>query len=159
MSSGGIVCSQDRKAVHNKTCQKDSRSSSRSGTGTGDPGSLGIIRRAAMNCHIPCKLSYEISIKGMKELDSYRTFRWAYGVKVIAVLGQVPVDQKSPSFFSNHDISCTYITMKDSGILIRQTVGYSIISCQGPKQKANESLLPPSASRNTCTSSFALQND
>ena len=129
------------------------RSSSRFETGTGDPGSLDIIRCAAMNCHVPCKLSYEISIKGMKELDSYRTFRWAYGVKIITVIGQVPVNQKSSSFFSNHDISCTYITMKDSGILIRQTMGYSIISCQLSEQKVNESLLPLSASRNTCTSS------
>ena len=117
------------------------------------------MRRAAMNCHVPCKLSYEISIKGMKELDSYRTFRWAYGVKIIAVLGQVPINQKSPSFFSNHDISCTYITMKDSGILIRQTMGYSIISCQLREQKANESFLPLSVSRDTCTSSFVLRND
>ena len=50
-------CSQHRKTVHRKTCQKDSRSSSRFGTGTGVPGALAIMRRAAiMNCHVPCNL-------------------------------------------------------------------------------------------------------
>ena len=81
-----------------------------------------------MNCQVPyhTKGEFQLMMK-VSFHDSHRTFGRA-GSLTVKGLGQVPIDQKSSSFFSYHYISSTYVAMENVSHIMSQAMSYSTIS-------------------------------
>ena len=84
-----------------------------------------------MNCQVPyhTKGEFQLMIK-VSFHHSHRTFGRAesptHGKSL--VLEQVPIHQKSSSFFSYHYISSAYVAMENLGHIKSQAMSYSTIS-------------------------------
>ena len=148
MSSDGIVCSQDRKAVHSKTCQKDSKSSSRSRSGSRrrlDTQDWHRRSRGSGNDEARChELSCTLQFNDIKSpLNEWRNLTRTVRPAGLTESRSSQSLDKSQSIKSPRPSSVIMIfpaRWRIRASSYARWMGYSIISCQLREQKANESF-------------------